>query len=99
MRTKPPAAATPKTTPSPNFGTFGDLRDYAQKLLVSFPDPNATGVRMKLPAEAYSPLHSDLERELEREEEGALTGCREAVEILTRNPQKGGYLWKCVRIL
>jgi hypothetical protein len=30
-----------------------------------------------------------LEREREKEEEGALTGCREAVEILTRNPKKG----------
>jgi len=29
------------------------------------------------------------EREREREDEGGLTGCREAVEILTRNPKKG----------
>ncbi|TFK71687.1 Rgp1-domain-containing protein [Pluteus cervinus] len=31
------------------------------------------------------------EREREREEEGGLTGCREAVEILTRNPKKASY--------
>lgn len=36
-----------------------------------------------------APVSSDRERELEGEEEGALTGCREAVEILTRNPKKG----------
>lgn len=30
-----------------------------------------------------------IERELEWEDEGGLTGCREAVEILTRNPKKG----------
>lgn len=29
------------------------------------------------------------EKEREREDEGGLTGCREAVEILTRNPKKG----------
>ena len=85
--------ATTKTTLSPsNFGTFEDLREYARRLLVSLPDPEATGVRMKLPAEAFSPLRGDLERE----EEGALTGCREAVEILTRNPQKGAFVWFCV---
>jgi hypothetical protein len=85
---------TPKTSPTPNVGTFEDLRDYAHRLLVSFSDPTA-----RLPAEAFSPLRSDLERELEREEDGALTGCREAVEILTRNPQKGGCVLNCWGIL
>lgn len=90
--------------------TFNDLQDYAQRLLTSFPDPTASGVRIKLPAESISPVTQNgnwhgngirgvvwnaeeegrrLEREREREEEGALTGCREAVEILTRNPKKG----------
>ena len=91
--------------------TFDDLQDYAQRLLTSFPDPSASGVRIKLPAESISPVTHPanwngagagisgvrwnaeeegrrLEREREREEEGALTGCREAVEILTRNPKK-----------
>jgi len=31
-------------------------------------------------------------KESEREDEGVLTGCREAVEILTRNPKKGNLL-------
>ena len=88
--TKFPTAMTAKASPQLNFGTFEDLRDYARLLLASFPDPDATGVQTKLPAAAFSPVRSDLERELEREEEGALTGCREAVEILTRNPKKGG---------
>lgn len=90
--------------------TFDDLQDYAQRLLTSFPDPSASGVRIKLPAESISPVVPNenwtggglsgvgwnaeeegrrLERERERVEEGALTGCREAVEILTRNPKKG----------
>ncbi|KIK99230.1 hypothetical protein PAXRUDRAFT_822998 [Paxillus rubicundulus Ve08.2h10] len=38
--------------------------------------------------EAVSPMQGDFEREREGES-GALTGCREAVEILTRNPKKG----------
>lgn len=38
-------------------------------------------------------------RELEREEEGALTGCREAVEILTRNPKKGKWSGDSLRCL
>ncbi|KII86306.1 hypothetical protein PLICRDRAFT_56036 [Plicaturopsis crispa FD-325 SS-3] len=70
---------------------FDRLQEYAHRLLEAFPEPHATGVRMKLPAEAMSPLRGDLEREREREEEGALTGCREAVEILTRNPKKASY--------
>ncbi|KAG5636929.1 hypothetical protein H0H81_006362 [Sphagnurus paluster] len=32
-----------------------------------------------------------LEREMERAEEGGMSGCREAVEILTRNPKKASY--------
>ena len=100
-----------RTALTPSIGvtdTFGDLQDYAQRLLMSFPDPSASGVRIKLPAESISPVVQNghwngnavgwnaeeegrrLEREREREEEGALTGCREAVEILTRNPKKGG---------
>lgn len=85
-------------------GTFEDLQDYARRLLASFPEPGTSGVRIKLPAESVSPVPQNvdalsrawqdddarrLEREREREEEGGLTGCREAVEILTRNPKKG----------
>ena len=94
--TKTPAAVMSPTSPPPNLGTFEDLRDYARRLLSSFQDPVAPGVPMKLPAEAFSPVRSDLERELEREVEGGLTGCREAVEILTRNPKKGLHAMRCL---
>jgi hypothetical protein len=66
-------------------GTYSELQEYARRLLASFPEQGASGVRMNLPIE---PLRSELERE--RQEEGSLTGCREAVELLTRNPRKGG---------
>ncbi|KAH7908781.1 Rgp1-domain-containing protein [Hygrophoropsis aurantiaca] len=71
-------------------GSLDDLRDYGQRLLATFPDPDATGVRIKVPAEAVLPSQSDLERG-EEEEGGSLTGCREAVELLTRNPKKVSY--------
>ena len=65
------------------------LRDYGQRLLATFPDPDATDLhRIKLPLEPISPSQADFEREREGDG-GALTGCREAVEILTRNPKKG----------
>ncbi|KAG6864955.1 hypothetical protein C0991_006142 [Blastosporella zonata] len=90
-------------------GTFDDLQDYARRLLASFPEPGARGVRIKLPAEAISPIPQSaspypwmddegrrMERELERAEraemgDGGLSGCAEAVEILTRNPRKASY--------
>ena len=75
---------------SQNFETYVDLQEYAQRLLASLPRPDVgVEVGRKLPVEAFSPVRSNIERELEREQEGALTGCREAVEILTRNPKKG----------
>ena len=71
-----------------SFRSLDDLRGYGQCLLATFPDPDATGVpRIKLPLEAMS-AQADFEREREGDG-GALTGCREAVEILTRNPKKG----------
>ncbi|KAG6876531.1 hypothetical protein C0993_002420 [Termitomyces sp. T159_Od127] len=115
------ADADARTEPAstPIEGTFGDLQDYARRLLASFPDPGARGVRIKLPAEAVSPVPQSagfavgfgagagggaggvwaeegkrIEREMEREmerAEGGLSGCREAVEILTRNPKKASY--------
>ena len=66
-----------------------DLRDYGQRLLSTFPGPDATDVgRIKVPLEAISPVQADFEREREGDG-GVLTGCREAVELLTRNPKKG----------
>jgi len=88
---------------APPGGTFDDLQDYAHRLLASFPEPGS-GVRIKLPPEHVrqsEEIERDWERkrereeerlrerEREREDEGGLTGCREAVEILTRNPKKG----------
>jgi hypothetical protein len=85
------------SSPPPSVGTFEDLREYAQRLLSSVPGPDATGVQAKLPVGTYSPGRSDIDRELEQEMEGGLTGCREAVEILTRNPKKGAcIIVKCV---
>ena len=62
-------------------GSLEELQDYARQLLSSLqaPDPRA-----KLPLEAI-----ELERDREREEAGGLSGCRQAVEIITRNPRKG----------
>ncbi|KAI0935775.1 hypothetical protein AcV5_004100 [Taiwanofungus camphoratus] len=79
-RTPPPGA------PAPNSGTFEGLQEYARNLLASLHDPNTTGARIKLPIEAIN-----LERDREQEEAGGLSGCRQAVEILTRNPKKASY--------
>lgn len=49
-------------------------------MLAIFPETDTTDVHIKVPL--------DCEREREGDG-GALTGCREAVEILTRNPRKG----------
>ncbi|KIJ58929.1 hypothetical protein HYDPIDRAFT_98508 [Hydnomerulius pinastri MD-312] len=81
----------PSSAGKSNFRSLDDLRDYGQRLLGTFPDPDATGVRIKMPAEAVSPLQGDFDREREGGDSGALTGCREAVEILTRNPKKVSY--------
>jgi len=62
-------------------GSFEELQDYAQHLLSSLQNPDP---RIKLPLEAI-----ELERDREREEAGVLSGCRQAVEIITRNPRKG----------
>ena len=73
---------------SAKLGTFEDLQTYARNLLASFPDPQAKGVRIKLPLEAITNGDGDLERELEGDMDSP-TGCRQAVEVLTRNPKKG----------
>ncbi|KAI0719097.1 Rgp1-domain-containing protein [Cerioporus squamosus] len=76
---------------APNLGTYEDLQDYARNLLASFPDPKATGVRIKLPIEAiHSTSSADLESDLVRDPDSP-TGCRQAVEVLTRNPKKASY--------
>ena len=52
---------------------MNSVRDYAKFLLTTSPSPGS----------------DDLDVDAAREREaGGLTGCREAVEILTRNPKK-----------
>lgn len=74
-------------------GTINDLRNYANLLLQSFPDPNTSGVRLKLPAEGLEHAfeHERWMKEDRKREMGGLSGCREAVDILTRNPKKASY--------
>lgn len=89
------SSATNMTQSSFVYSAYGDsrslddLREYGKRLLATFPGPDATGTgRIKVPPEMISPLQADFEREREGDG-GGLTGCREAVEILTRNPKKG----------
>lgn len=73
------------------------LKEYASRLLASFPDLSARseeGKLEKMLAEAAtSSTLGDVETELQQGGSwgggGELTGCREAVEILTRNMRKG----------
>ncbi|RPD58460.1 Rgp1-domain-containing protein [Lentinus tigrinus ALCF2SS1-6] len=88
-----PKSTIPRAVPTlaPNLGTYEDLQEYSRNLLASFPDPKATGVRIKLPIESIpSTSNADLDSELERDMDNP-TGCREAVEVLTRNPKKASY--------
>ncbi|KAH9947070.1 Rgp1-domain-containing protein [Amylocystis lapponica] len=66
--------------------TLDDLRDYARSLLGAVHDPGVGCSRIRLPIEAL-----DQERDRERDEAGGLSGCRQAVEMLTRNPKKASY--------
>ena len=60
---------------------MNSVREYAKFLLATSPSPD----------------RNDLDVDSAREREaGGLTGCREAVELLTRNPKKcklGGDIW------
>jgi hypothetical protein len=87
-------APTSSSSPS-SVGTFGDLQEYARRLLGTFSsgplsqngDADAQ-VRVRVPTLAEIDA-LERERDAEREAECGLTGCREAVEILTRNPKRG----------
>ncbi|KAI6153006.1 Rgp1-domain-containing protein [Pisolithus tinctorius] len=61
-----------------------EIREYGRRLLGTL-DAGCTSDATPRSVEA-----GDLEREIESEN-GSLTGCREAVEILTRNPRKVSY--------
>ncbi|KZP30270.1 Rgp1-domain-containing protein [Athelia psychrophila] len=89
----PPASAASSETSTHTGATTAadipaDLREYAQRLLSSFPAAGGQG------GVGFGREH-DEEREDEEDEEnrrgGGLSGCREAVEILTRNPKKASY--------
>ncbi|KAI8983332.1 Rgp1-domain-containing protein [Trametes punicea] len=87
---RPSPLPTPRPGPQ-NPGSYEDLQEYARNLLASFPDPKATSVRIKLPIEAIQSSRSaGLDRQLEDDLDSP-TGCRQAVEILTRNPKKASY--------
>ncbi len=79
----------------PGTGSLEELKGYAERLVGAIPDPSTNGVKIKIPAEMvdeadrewrrrYSSSHTD-----DDVGGGGLSGCREAVEILTRNPKKG----------
>jgi hypothetical protein len=84
-----------------------DLRDYAQRLVESLPDSgadgdadgNREGAELMVSPGTRAPLISpEYERKQEMlgagtvAESGQHTGCREAVEILTRISKKGVFL-------
>lgn len=81
----------------PSAGSLEDVKRYAQRLVGTIPDSTSNGTEMEISPE----IIEDVDREWRRrhsshhidEEEGGddgLSGCREAVEILTRTPKKGG---------
>jgi RAB6A-GEF complex partner protein 2 len=83
---------------TPSFSTddtFESVQAYAASLLATV--PNAKGKSRDDTAYADSPSESDtgtrqswrVEKDGECADEGGLTGCREAVELLTRNQKKG----------
>ena len=86
-------------------GSLEELKEYAQRLVASLPAPRLNGdekVEVQSLSDGVNGDHVhhylvDPERLMQLEEmrkketeaEGGLTGCREAVEILTRNHKKG----------
>ncbi|KAL5534971.1 RGP1 [Sanghuangporus sanghuang] len=77
-------------SPEPGTDTALELRDYALRLLSTLPDSSGDGIRLPADIEALSPT-TQAEREMRSRGGGELTGCREAVEILTRNMRKVSY--------
>jgi RAB6A-GEF complex partner protein 2 len=73
--------------------TLESLQSYAKSLLATLPD--AKGKSRDCAADAMngkckaSEESWRIERDRELADEGGLTGCREAVELLTRNQRKG----------
>ena len=67
--------------PSTSRGSISDLRTYALLLL----EPDATALS------AFPEVRATIDDQELRGSDGGLTGCREAVEVLTRVPKKISY--------
>ncbi|TCD68602.1 hypothetical protein EIP91_010393 [Steccherinum ochraceum] len=94
VRAGPPAVPDASAT----TGAYLDLQAYARNLLAALPDsaePDAsTGnldARPPIPSRALSDHRFAEAQGIDFAEEGAPRDCREAVEILTRNPKKLSY--------
>ncbi|KAI6040056.1 Rgp1-domain-containing protein [Pisolithus marmoratus] len=84
---KDASGTTKGSAPPPakvNSHSLDEIREYGRRLLETL-DPGSTSGATPQSVDA-----GDLDRETESEN-GSLTGCREAVEILTRNPRKVSY--------
>ena len=79
--------------------TFESVRSYAASLLATLPNAKgkscavASDVSVGGPSAKNASAESEeswrIEKDRESVSEGGLTGCREAVELLTRNQRKG----------
>ena len=67
--------------------TLESLQSYAKSLLSTL--PNAKGKSRDDPSDTARKDSEAWKIEREGADEGGLTGCREAVELLTRNQRKG----------
>jgi len=80
---EPPLSLPPAGVGSPPNGTHATTTTGVQDEM----DKNGKRRAIYPPEELRR-----MESERERVDEGGLTGCREAVEILTRNPRKGSFM-------
>jgi hypothetical protein len=67
------------------------IKEPAESVPESVPSSSSSGLASGSGSQAFPDPLRAFEREKEGGE-GELTGCREAVEILTRNPKKGTFL-------
>lgn len=92
--------------------TIESIKEYARSLLVTFPDSKKVDEEERIYVNGFHgveegsfgngmevPRSATDQMAKEKEAEGGLSGCREAVEILTRNPKKGNVSQKKKRIV
>ena len=72
----------------PDSASLASLREYSLRLIASYPSPEVARHPLVAP---YSPEDGGSQLYFGDQSSGELTGCREAVEILTRNMRKGLY--------